>query len=427
MSSIASTLYRRLSPVLAAIAPLAARSSAKWRRSCDGRRGLMKRILDSSERYVGGVWFHASSVGEYEQARPVITGLRDQGVGPIMVTHFSSSGVEFARLHPSGDLHDYLPLDTPAAMGTLVRAWRPRCLVFAKYDSWPNQVEAAAAAGVPIVMISGALPAGSGRLHRLARPLFQDMYNRFTCIGTGSEADRRRFVDHLGVTCPVRVTGDTRAEQVIRRFEQSREGDVASDLRRWGGRRLVLGSTWPEDERIWWNILPEILKTFPDLKVIIVPHEPTTERVSSLMGTIERLGLPCSILSAFESAVESTQCMIVDRVGVLAEIYGVADVAFVGGGFTTGVHSTLEPAVAGLPVMFGPRIDNAEEAMAMVRDGGGRIVRSGQDVLDILPAWLHDDDARRRAGAATRRQVDDRIGATERSVAMILEMMDQQR
>lgn len=427
MTSFASTLYRGLCPAIAALAPLLGRTSAKWRRGLNGRNGLMDRLINAADIVSGGIWFHATSVGEYEQARPVIASLREQGHGPIAVTLYSPSGLDFARVNPAGDFHDYLPFDTPANMTALFNAWRPRCLVFAKYDSWPNQVAAATAAGVPVIMISGALPENSGRLHRLVRPLFRDVYNQFACIGTGSTADQQRFIENLGVTAPTRVTGDTRAEQVIQRFERDRNGDVATALQQWGEQRLVLGSTWPPDEQIWWDALPQLLHKFPGLNVVLVPHEPTTSRVRNLIQKSQDCRIPATTLTDYQDHNDPARILVVDRVGVLAEIYGVASIAYVGGGFTTGVHSTLEPAVPALPILFGPRISNAEEALTMVSNGGGKVVQSGRDILNVVPGWLEEPDTAARAGRSARLTVDTQIGATDRSAAMIVDIINQRR
>lgn len=416
-------LYRALSPALAQAAAFAARFSAKWRRGVDGRRGLEARLREQAPRLRGCLWFHASSVGEYEQARPVLAALREQGLGPLAVTHYSSSGRDYAEQHPAADVHEYLPLDTPAAMARLVAAWRPRLLAFAKYDCWPNQVRAARAAGVPVVLIAGSLPPGSPRLWPPVRPALRALHDGFACLGVGSEADRRRFVEELGVSAPVRITGDTRAEQVLRRFEASREGPTAAALRAWGGTLLVLGSTWPPDEALWWEALGPLAAARPDLRLAVVPHEPTPAHLAPIEAALDRLGLAHVRLGAFRGAGDPSRAVVVDRVGVLAEIYAAGHLAYVGGAFTTGVHSTLEPAAAGLPVLFGPRIDNAEEAHALVAAGGGRVVRDGAAALAAAAAWLDDPAARARDGAAARAVVEAQRGATEHTVAMIRDVL----
>ena len=420
--------YRVLSPVLAGLARSVAPIFPKWGRGQAGRRGLEHRLRTAAPGLQGCLWFHASSVGEYEQARPIIAALRAAGHGPLAVTHFSPSGLEYARRNPCADVHDYLPLDTPGAMARLVAAWRPRGLVCVKYDGWPNQVLAAEAAGVPVVLASGSLPPDSGRLNPIARRLFRDVYNRFSVLGVGSDADRRRFATTMGVHTRIVVTGDTRAEQVRHRFEASAGGPVATALCARGRRRLVLGSTWPPDEALWLPVLPDLLRDRPDLSVVIVPHEPTPARLSSLRRDLQTRGLTVATLSDLEAGnAGEARCLLVDRVGVLAEIYRAGTLAYVGGSFTTGVHSTLEPAVASLPVLFGPRIHNAEEALAMVAGGGGFVITTSAEARDLSAILLDDEAAARTAGAKAADVVAEGYGATARSVVLILEAMNAQR
>ncbi|MBU1677183.1 hypothetical protein KKA85_15560, partial [bacterium] len=328
---------RTLFPVLPAVAVL----SAKLGRGLDGRRGLTARVAAAAAGLQGCIWLHATSVGEYEQALPIVRRLRAAGEGPIAVTHFSPSGRDYALAHPCADYHDYLPLDHPAAMTSLVNAWRPRALVFVKYDCWPALVRAAEEGGVPVMLLSGALPARSIRQRGPLRPFFRAVFDRFAHLGVGSEADRRRFVAGMGVSAPVSVTGDTRAEQVLGRFAASRDSDLAAALRSWGERRLILGSTWPRDEALWWPVLPRLLQADPGLNVVLVPHEPQPDRLAAIERTCRARGLRAQRLGEWEMARRrdgGTRCLLVDRVGVLAEIYRAGHVAYVGGSFTTGVH-----------------------------------------------------------------------------------------
>ncbi|MBC8426093.1 hypothetical protein H8E07_18420 [bacterium] len=414
-------LYAALTRTLAPLLPTAAAFSTKLRRGLDGRRGLRTRIAEAAPGLQGCVWLHTTSVGEYEQSLPIVRRLREADVGPIAVTHFSPSGRDYAREHPCADHHDYLPLDRPADVAHLVAAWRPRALVFVKYDCWPALVRAADESGVPVLLLSGALSARSIRHHGPLRPFFRAVFNRFAHLGVGSEADRQRFVASLGVSAPVTVTGDTRAEQVLARFETSRDNVLAADLRAWGERRLILGSTWPRDEALWWPVLPRLLEADPGLNVIIVPHEPEPERLTSIESACREHGLGVQRLGDWETQhrADDARCLLVDRIGVLAGIYHAGDVAYVGGSFTTGVHSTLEPAAASLPVLFGPRIDNAEEALAMAAKAAGFILRRPDDALSRVQGLLADNDARRAAGAVARATVDAQSGAAERSVDLL--------
>jgi 3-deoxy-D-manno-octulosonic-acid transferase len=417
--------YRLLSPALAAIAPLAAPFLPKLREGLRGRHGLEARLAAAAPAVQGCVWFHVTSVGEYEQARPLIAALRERpGCPPVVVTHFSPSGYHFAERRPCADLHEYLPLDTPHAMDRLVALWRPRLLVFVKFDCWPNQVLAAARAGVPVVMMAGSLRPDSARLHPLARPLYRDVFDRFAHIGVCTEEDRRRFVDILKVRCPVTVTGDTRAEQVIQRYESAQGGATAAALQGLGGRLLILGSTWPPDEKLWLPVLGRLRASLPDVRIVLTPHEPTPPRLAQLESALAAGGLSTSRLSAVvasrgTAASAVPDVVLVDSIGQLAEIYRAGHLAYVGGSFTTGVHNTMEPAVAGMPVLFGPVIGNAEEAGELVRCGAGQVVREPDQALAAALRLLGDEETLRRAAEAARAVVLAQRGATARSLTVL--------
>ncbi len=418
-------LYRSLSPVLCGATRLAAPFSAKLASGLKGRRGLMERLLTAAPRVKHGVWFHVTSVGEYEQARPIIESIRaGYPELPITVTHFSPSGYRFALQRPCAALHDYLPFDHPADMDRLVHAWQPRLLVFVKFDCWPNQVLAADAAGVPVVLLAGSLQPGSARLHPLARPLFRDVFNRFAHLGVCTPEDGARFVDGLGVTAPVSVTGDTRVEQVILRYEAASAGETCARLRELGGRLLILGSTWPPDEKLWLPVLGTLLTEYPDVRVVLTPHEPEPERLAELELTLDRKGIAHQRLSGLMAGPvpgpeHPARVILTDSIGVLAEIYRAGHLAYVGGSFTTGVHNTMEPAVARMPVLFGPVISNAEEAGLLVRRGAGFVLRKPDEALTRARALLGTAGELDRLGEMARQIVFDQRGATQRSMAVI--------
>ena len=417
-------LYRGLSPALCAATKLAGPLSPKLAAGLAGRRGLMNRLAAGADLVKGGVWFHATSVGEYEQARPIIAALKERPDPPrIAVTHYSPSGFEYAKERPCADLHDYLPLDHPRDMARLMDLWQPRLLVFVKFDCWPNQVAAAAERGVPVVLAAGSLQPRSARLTPMARPLFRDVFNRFAHLGVCTPEDRRRFIEDLGVTTAVSVTGDTRVEQVILRYEAARAGDTAARLRELGGRLFILGSTWPPDEKLWFPILGELLAEHPDLRVVLTPHEPTADRLGSLGNSLDRRGIPHRRLSGLmaepRGSEDPARVILTDSIGVLAEIYRAGHLTYVGGSFTTGVHNTMEPAVAGMPVLFGPVIHNAEEAGLLVRRGAGFVLDNSREALKVADDLLKDNDRLKSLGKTARQVVLDQRGATERSLAMI--------
>ncbi len=418
-------LYRSLSPALCQAARIGGPFTPKLAAGLAGRQGLMERLLAAAPRLHHGVWFHVTSVGEYEQARPVIEAVKSGWPDlAVAVTHFSPSGYNFAQDRPCADLHDYLPFDHPDDMERLVRAWQPRLLVFVKFDCWPNQVLAADQAGVPVILLAGSLQPDSTRLKPLARSLYQDVFDRFTHVGVCTAEDRGRFVDDLGVTAPVSVTGDTRVEQVILRYEAASAGATCARLRELGGRLLILGSTWPADEKLWLPILKDLLDEFPDVRIILTPHEPEPERLRSLEAQLDRRDICHQRLSELMSGTPpaadyQARVILTDSIGVLAEIYRAGHLAYVGGSFTTGVHNTMEPAVARMPVLFGPVIGNAEEAGVLVRRGAGFVLAKPQAALERARALFGKAGELERLGQVAHQVVLDQRGATQRSLSVI--------
>jgi 3-deoxy-D-manno-octulosonic-acid transferase len=418
------SLYRALSPLLVRSVPVAARFSPKLQQGVQGRRAIMERLLSQADRLRGGVWFHVTSVGEYEQARPVIEAVKAQHPGlPVAVTHFSPSGFDFAQKRPCADLHDYLPFDHPGDMKRLMAAWQPRLLVFVKFDLWPNLVLAADNQEVPLCLVAGSLAPSSARLHPMARPMYRDLFDRFAHLGVCTADDRRRFLDDLEVTCPVTVAGDTRVEQVILRYEAAEDGPIASHLKKLGGRLMILGSTWPPDENLWLPVLKELLTETPDLRLVLTPHEPAAERLEALEKELASQDIPRERLSRFleqdAGPDHPARVILVDSIGHLAEIYRSGHLAYVGGSFTTGVHNTMEPAVARMPVLFGPRISNAEEAGVLVRRQAGWVVTRPEEALARARELLDNPQALATAGQKARQVVLDQRGATVRSMELI--------
>ncbi len=416
--------YQTVSPALVGLANRLAPFSAKLEAGVAGRQGLMKRLAEVAPDVRGGIWFHVTSVGEYEQARPIIEAIKSlDNPPPIMVTHFSPSGYDFAMKRPCAHTHQYLPFDHPEEMDRLMQLWQPRLLVFVKFDCWPNQVLAAVNHGVPVVLLAGSLQPKSSRLHPMAQPLFREIFDHFAHIGVCTEDDARRFTEDLGVSSPVTVTGDTRVEQVILRFEAARDGATATELKKLGGRLLILGSTWPPDEKLWLPVLPELLEKFPDLKVVLTPHEPLEKRLEALEKKLTGSGIShCRLSHLMNSgavARKKTRVILVDSIGQLAEIYRSGHLAYVGGSFTTGVHNTMEPAVASMPVMFGPRIQNAEEAGFLIKRGAGFVLNQPEDALARATELLADENLLQKTGAAARQVVLEQRGATERSLQAI--------
>ncbi|MGH7717423.1 MAG: 3-deoxy-D-manno-octulosonic acid transferase, partial [Gemmatimonadaceae bacterium] len=384
-------------------AALAPRGEGKLARTFHGRRGVRERYVAWGRRGRDArrplLWMHAPSVGEGLQARPVLERLRSADPAlQLAYTFFSPSAEPFARALDV-DFRDYLPFDARGDARAALEALRPRALIFSKLDVWPNLSLEARSRGVRLGLISATLRPGSGRRSRMAAALLKDAYARLDLVGAVHDEDAELLVA-LGVRPQaIRVTGDARFDQVWGKAAQvNRDGALLAPLR---SQRftLVAGSTWPADERPLLEAWEAARLTHPEVRLVIAPHEPTPHHLEPIERRARAAGVSLARLGSPEAG--GADVVLVDRVGVLGELYALADVAYVGGGFhDAGLHSVLEPAAYGVPVLFGPRHGNSRDASRLLQASGGVATSSAALLRDRLQAWIAAPDERRRAGVA---------------------------
>ena len=408
---------------LAEWAAAAARSSdGKMAASLVGRRGVLERFAAWGTAHRDParplVWLHAPSVGEGLQARPVIDLLRrHRPDAQVVYTHFSSSAAAFAS-RVGADYADYLPFDTRRGARAVMNAIRPSALVFSKLDVWPVLVDEAVRRNVPVAMIAATLAEGSARRSAFARALLTDAYASMCAVGAIDEADAARLVT-LGVDrARVQVTGDTRYDQVWARAQSvDRASPLIAPLVS-PRPTLVAGSTWPSDEQVLEDAWRHVRTTVPTARLIIAPHETTDAHLAAIEAWTARAGLRTARLGAPDAG--AADVVVVDRVGVLGDLYALAGVAYVGGGFhSAGLHSVIEPAAFGAPVLFGPRCTDSRDAGLLIATRGGRAAANAQELGESLAGWMADASARNDAGARAREMVRAGTGAAERSYALV--------
>lgn len=436
--------YNALLPAARAAARLASRSSAKLRDGLAGRHGLEARLAAIGRAHAGRlVWIHTTSVGEYEQARPLVALLRERRPDlSILHTFFSPSGYVYARRLGEARLVEYLPEDTRDAVRRALDDLRPRALVFVKFDLWPNLVHEAHARGIPLLLLDATLQPRSWRSRWPVRRLYREIYRRLDVISAVSENDAARFRALVPGHAAIHVDGDTRFDQVVRRRAAARTVPlVPALLQEPRSFTLVAGSTWPADEALllpaWrdfvqdWRLMAqasaaESKSTSQPPRLVVVPHEPGAEHLQALESRLGDLGAASVRYSALERGVALAPVVIVDRVGFLAELYAAGDVAYVGGAFGTGVHNLLEPAISGLPLAFGPKHHNAPEAGLLLEAGAASVVRSAVDLRRALESCL-DARARRERGGRARACVERNLGAAERCFARLASVLERPR
>ncbi|MBW8772685.1 MAG: hypothetical protein JF590_05270 [Gemmatimonadetes bacterium] len=428
-----SLAYRVAVRSATALLPLAARLSPKLARAHEARAGVLDRLRAwaTARRDVRRplVWFHAPSVGEGLQAEAVMQALRvARPDWQIAYTHFSSSAEALARRVPA-DVADYLPYDTPEAAEALVDALRPSALVFTKLDLWPELATRAAARGVKVVLVAGTVRPGSGRLGWPARTYLAPGYASLSAAAAIDPADAVRL-SALG-TPPgvIAVDGDPRFDSVTAKVAAVRPEDPLLALGR-GGPTLVAGSTWEDDEVLLLAAFAGVRAEFPRAQLILVPHEPTPAHLLKIEELARRSGLPAPV--RLSGATGPAPLLLVDKVGVLAALYGAGTMAYVGGGFRrAGLHSVLEPAAWGLPILMGPGWTESRDAV-LLREARGAVPlpprQSREDPSTVLTAawggWIRDEGGRVEAGRRARTVVVQHLGASARCADLIVRTVE---
>lgn len=383
-----------------------------------GRRGLFRNLEEQLSRLRPGrrrIWFHSASLGEFEQAKPIIGELRRRHNDlDIIVSFFSPSGYEHVRSSDFADLVTYVPFDSPGNARRFVRMLNPSTAVFLRYDVWPNHLGALRRLGAPTFVVSATIRSAAARRIPPIRAFYRSLYNMLDYVLASSEPDKQVF-EAMRLTHPVLdVVGDTRYDQVVARSQASRQRPVlAGELVR-GRKVFVIGSSWKEDEDVLVPACCDFLRAHDEFLVVVAPHEPTPEhldRLERLLGSDGKV-IRYSILPDYGGE----PFIIIDNVGMLMSLYQHAHIAYVGGGFRTGIHNVLEPAAYGIPILIGPDHGNSREAMMLVDEGAAFVGQTGFDFYQHLERLLGDERTRDTAGGKALAHVCGNTGATAKFI-----------
>jgi len=399
---------------------LAVRCAALWDPKAmawvKGRERLWDRLEAKRDALRGCLWMHCASVGEFEQGRPVLEAIRAlQPDLPVLLTFFSPSGYEARKDYPLATHVDYLPPDSASNAQRFVELLSPRAAIFVKYEFWYHHLHALKAKTVPTFLVSAVF--------RESQPFFKwyggawrDMLGCYARIFTQDEASKDLLalagVGEPGSGPGVTVSGDTRFDRVATIVQAQEELPIARAMAEAHGRILVCGSTWPADERLLLDAL-QVARATP--RILIVPHELDEPHLYAIERDFPEPLLRWSACDndATPAQFSESRTLLVDRMGLLARLYRYADIAYVGGGFGDGIHSLLEAAAWGKPVIFGPQHTKFAEAKGLIDAGGGFEVRNAGELRTVLDRLLGDKDALAKAGEAAGRYVRERVGATE--------------
>ena len=365
--------------------------------------GILREKIDRQAKYI---WFHAASLGEFEQGRPIMETIRKRYPQyKILLTFFSPSGYEVCKNYEGADVVCYLPIDTLYKVRKFLHLANPAIAVFIKYEFWYNYLAELKRRKIPTYLVSGIFRQEQlffkryGKWYRKALWCFDHMFVQ-------DEASAQLLAAY-GIT-NVSVCGDTRFDRVLEVQHQSIQFPVMEVFTRNKEQLIfIAGSTWPQDEAL---ILP-YLNEHPEIKLIIAPHEIHRERLIDIESKLKR---PCIRLSkANEQTITGKDCLIVDSLGLLSSIYRYGQIAYIGGGFGHGIHNTLEAAVYGIPILFGTNYQKFNEAKELISIGGAFSVANADEFKILIDRMMVDSEMRLKAGCFAAGYVQQNSGVTE--------------
>ncbi|MFZ1518202.1 MAG: glycosyltransferase N-terminal domain-containing protein [Ignavibacteriaceae bacterium] len=411
-------------PVLYAALRIAGLFNTKIKNGINGRKRVYENIIiaaTSINKNKKLIWFHSSSLGEFEQAKPIIEKLKQEKDVNILVTFFSPSGYENSKKYPYADLISYIPFDSKFNTQKFVLIIKPALTVIMRYDLWPNIIEELNKNNIPIFLVDATLRSNSPRKFPIIKSFHKILFGYLTKILTVSESDANQFRTFGINENNVSAVGDTRFDRVYQRSLQAKEKRLISYNVLNNKKVFVAGSTWEQDEEVIFPALMKLAEVDKNILMIIAPHEPTLLHLEKIEN--EFAGKLKTIRFSHLNTYTDERIIIIDSIGILLTLYTYANVAYIGGSFKQNIHNVLEAAVYGTPVMFGPKIENSQEAIKLVELGGGKVVNNKRQVYKYLRKMFSDESYRTATGKISASYVQSNIGATDKILSAIYKVL----
>ena len=363
---------------------------------------VLQRRMDPKAKYI---WFHAASLGEFEQGRPLIEEIRKRYPEyKILQTFFSPSGYEVRKDYKGADVVCYLPLDTPAHARRFVELAHPCMAFFVKYEFWKNYLTELERRRIPVYSVSSIFRPGQ-LFFRWYGGTYRRILKCFTHLFVQNQ-ESVELLKRIGITNTT-IVGDTRFDRVLEICRQARELPMV-ELFKGENLTMVAGSSWAPDEDIFIPYFNE----HPDMKLIIAPHVISETHIEEIIHKLRRPVVRYSQIT--EDKARQADCMIIDCFGLLSSIYRYGEIAYIGGGFGVGIHNTLEAAVYGIPVIFGPNNQKFMEAQGLKQAQGGFEIHSGADFNPLMNKFRTDYGFLDKSGKKAGNYVRNNAGALEK-------------
>ena len=362
---------------------------------------ILKKKIRDDEKYV---WFHAASLGDFEQGRPLMERLRrEHPEYKILLTFFSPSGYEVRKNYEGADVICYLPFDTPGNVMSFLRLAHPCMAFFIKYEFWNNYLHACHFKNIPVYSVSSIFRENQV-FFRWYGKAYGHVLKCITHFFVQNEFSRELLL-RKGFS-NVTVVGDTRFDRVLDIAKQAKELPIVEQFKQ-GSRLMVAGSSWGPDEDL---IIP-YFNEHPELKLIIAPHVIKESHLKEIEGKLQRPSIRYTQVS--EENITKADCLIIDCFGLLSSIYRYGEIAYVGGGFGVGIHNVPEAAVYGVPVMFGPKNRKFREAQALLQLGGSFEIIDEASFKETLDRLLTDEDFLKARGRLAGEYISGNSGASD--------------
>jgi 3-deoxy-D-manno-octulosonic-acid transferase len=371
-----------------------------------GRKSVFEILKNNIQEFDKTIWFHAASLGEYEQGLPVIEKVKQKYPNhKIIITFFSPSGYEVRKNNTVGDVTVYLPLDTISNAKQFLKVVHPEMVFFIKYEFWPNYLKELKNQNIKTYLISGVFRKNQA-FFKWYGGFYRKALKTFTYFFVQNESSKL-LLQSIGFE-NVKISGDTRFDRVVAILEKDNTLDFIEQFKN-NQTTIVIGSSWPKDEELLVNY---INRSSENVKFIIAPHNIKAEQITNIKSQITK----SSVLFSEKSNIDlsSFNVFIIDTIGILTKIYSYADIAYVGGGFgNPGVHNLLEPATFGIPIVIGPNYSHFSEAIALVGLEGCVSIKNQSELNDAFNLLLQNEEERLEKGHICSTFVQMNKGATE--------------
>ena len=407
-------LYNLVLILASQIVKILALFSPKIKLFVDGRKDVFTTLASKINSEDKSIWFHAASLGEFEQGLPVMEKIKQEFPNhKIIVTFFSPSGYEVKKNNTVADVTVYLPLDTKANAKQFLQLIHPEIVFFIKYEFWPNYLDELRKLKTPTYLISGIFRENQA-FFKWYGGFYRNALKTFEYFFVQNESSKN-LLHSIGFQ-NVKISGDTRFDRVISILERDNSLDFIEQFKN-NQITIVIGSSWPKDESLLVNFINQ---TSENVKFIIAPHNIKAEQISNLKFQITKKSI---LFSEYKNEISPDsrnnkwseyQVFIIDTVGILTKIYSYADIAYVGGGFgNPGVHNILEPATFGIPIVVGPNFSHFAEAKALVNMEGCISITTQNELDDTFNNLITNEDVRHEKGHVCETFVQLNIGATD--------------